>query len=117
MPSSGLTVTPIGLGIILVSVLLTEKALDILGEDLSLNTMTCAIWSSIFLGLVLGIWRPGWALPDWYRWLKENHGEILPLLREKAQEMAPRAWQARVRTQEGLEQWVEEVRQRHQKGT
>ena len=48
--------------------------------------------------------------------LEDNYGEIMQELRQDAQRL-DRAWLDHVRTQEGLEQWAEEVRQRHQSVT
>lgn len=65
------------------------------------------------LAIVLAIWQPKWIQPAWYRWLEENHEEIIPILKEDVRRTGPREWQRRVATQEGLEQWVEEVKRKH----
>jgi hypothetical protein len=41
------------------------------------------------LGLVITavlttIWRPKWLKPDWWRWIEQNHADILPLLQKKS---------------------------------
>jgi hypothetical protein len=64
------------------------------------------------LTIILAIWQPRWIQPSWYRWLEENHEEIIPILQEEVRQMGPREWQRQVSTQEGLEQWVEEVRRK-----
>jgi len=65
----------------------------------------------VFLGLVFAAWRPRWLKPHWYRWLEDHYGNIMDELQKDALRLG-RAWLERVRTQEGLEQWAEEVRQR-----
>jgi len=51
--------------------------------------------------------------PDWYRWVKKEHGDILPYLVRDAYELGREAWMERVRTQEGLEEWATEVRRKY----
>ena len=63
--------------------------------------------------LVLATWQPRWLKPKWLRWLEDNHNALLPLLREDAKRMGARKWEKRVNTQEGLENWVEEVRRKN----
>jgi len=57
--------------------------------------------------------EPDWMSPDWYKWLKREHGDILPYLIEKAHQMGRKAWLAQVETQEDLEQWVKDFRRKH----
>lgn len=66
-----------------------------------------------FLGVLLGVFQPRFMLPQWYRWLQENHKDILPLLREDVRRMGYKTWRRRTDTQESLEEWVAEVRWRH----
>jgi hypothetical protein len=72
----------------------------------------CLVPLFLVSSIVLSIWQPWWVQPVWYRWLKEHHGNIIPILREEVQAMGGWEWQRRVSTQEGLEQWVAEVRQK-----
>jgi uncharacterized membrane protein YccC len=65
------------------------------------------------ISIIITLWRPPWLRPKWLRWLEDNHRSILSLLRREAREMGGPAWEERVRTQEDLEQWVEEVRRKH----
>jgi hypothetical protein len=69
----------------------------------------------IFLvALVLAMWQPRWLLPQWYRWLLHEHGDIIRLLEEEARGLGSREeWERRASTQESLEVWVAEVRRRH----
>jgi amino acid permease len=69
----------------------------------------------IFLiALVLAMWQPGWLLPQWYRWLLHEHGDIIRLLEEEARGLGSREeWERRASTQESLEVWVAEVRRKH----
>ena len=75
-----------------------------------------------FLYTAFGLWgmsfvfaylEPDWMSPAWYRWLKHEHGDILPYLAQEAHEMGRAEWLARVQTQEDLEQWVAEFRHKH----
>lgn len=63
--------------------------------------------------IALTLWQPRWLKPKWLRWLEDNHNALLPLLREDAKRMGARKWEKRVNTQEGLENWVEEVRRKN----
>ena len=63
----------------------------------------------IILIVVLGTWQPSWLTPKWLRWLQTNYPEHLQLLHDEASRMDRREWNRSVRTQEGLESWVEEV--------
>lgn len=63
--------------------------------------------------IVLAILRPRWLIPAWLRWLEDNHGDIIDLLRDEARQMGGREWDRQVSTQKGLEQWVAEVRRKH----
>ena len=65
------------------------------------------------LGFVFSYFEPDWLSPTWYRWLKREHGDILPYLEQEANRLGRTNWLRRVRTQEGLEEWVAEVRRKH----
>lgn len=65
------------------------------------------------IGVLLGMFQPRFMMPGWYRWLKENHADVLPLLREDVRRMGYDTWRKRTATQEGLERWVAEVRRKH----
>ena len=65
------------------------------------------------LSYIFAYFEPNWLSPEWYRWLKEEHGDILPYLAEEAHQMGREEWLKRVETQEDLEQWVAEVRRKH----
>ncbi len=67
----------------------------------------------IIIAVVLSIWQPRWLKPKWLRWLEANHGSILPLLQEEARQEEWSTWQKKVETQEGLEAWVAEVREKN----
>lgn len=67
-----------------------------------------------FVGILLAMIQPKWLLPKWYRWLVENHQDILPLLEEEARQLGSKdEWERRAATQKSLEQWVVEVRHKH----
>ena len=66
-----------------------------------------------FVGILFGIFQPKFLMPQWYRWLRTNHKDIMPLLRKDVTRIGYDVWQERTRTQAGLEAWVAEVRQKH----
>jgi len=68
---------------------------------------------SLILMVVLSIWQPRWLTPKWLRWLEAHYENLIPLLREDAIRMGAWKWERQVSTQEGLEEWVAEVRQKH----
>ncbi len=65
------------------------------------------------LGFIFALLQVPVMKPAWLKWLEREHGEIMPLLRREAREMGLDIWQRRVDTQEGLEEWVAEVRRKH----
>ena len=65
------------------------------------------------VGLILNFTQPKSMTPHWYRWLKENHPDIMPLLRQEVASIGYQEWQKRTQTREGLETWVVEVRRKH----
>ncbi len=66
----------------------------------------------LIMTYILAIWQPWWLKPKWLRWLEKEHGEIIGILWEDVRKDR-RGWERRVRTQQGLEEWVAEVRQKH----
>jgi hypothetical protein len=67
------------------------------------------------ISFVIAFLEPGWMAPTWYRWLKKEHGDIMPYLVLDAHEMGRQAWMRRVETQAGLEEWAEEVRRKYRR--
>jgi hypothetical protein len=68
------------------------------------------LWGASF---VIAYFEPDWMSPEWYRWLKREHGDIMPYLVLDAHEMGRQEWMRRVQTQVGLEEWAAEVRRKH----
>lgn len=68
---------------------------------------------SILLSIIFSMWQPRWLKPKWLRWLETHHSLILGLLCEEARKEEWSKWNRRVSTQEGLEEWVEEVRHKY----
>jgi hypothetical protein len=64
-----------------------------------------AILSIFLIGL-----QPWWIKPAWVRWLEEENDDILDRLIEEAR--WTKGWEKRIATQEGLEAWVAEVREK-----
>lgn len=60
------------------------------------------------------VFQPKWFKPKWVQWLEENHGDILDFLIEEARQTPDwRDWAKQLSTQEGLEEWVAEIRHKH----
>lgn len=68
----------------------------------------CGLSALVFL-----ILKPRFLKPEWLQWLEDHHKEHIPLLRQEARQMGANQWARRVKTQAGLEQWVEEVLHKH----
>jgi hypothetical protein len=69
---------------------------------------------SLPLALTAGFllfWLPDWIKPAWVRWLEKNHGDILFLLLREARRTPN--WEKQVATQDRLEAWVAEVREKY----
>ncbi len=102
MPVGGLMFIVIGIGILMPTP--ASARLAIFG-------IACPLMICVFL---IVVFQPKWFKPQWVRWLEESHEDILDLLIEEARQ-APdwRDWAKRVNTQEGLEEWVTEVRRKY----
>jgi hypothetical protein len=59
--------------------------------------------------LLVGL-QPRWIKPQWVRWLEEENDDILDRLIQEAR--WTKDWEKRIATQEGLEAWVAEVREK-----
>lgn len=81
--------------------------------DVAGDVFCFAVSPLVGLSLVFIVWQPRWLKPAWYRWLEDNYGEIMPLLRKDAQSYGRMKWQRMVRTQRGLEEWAERVYHRY----
>ena len=71
--------------------------------------------SSLIFTIYIAIVQPRWWLPGWLRYLHDHHQDIIELLQDEAGQMGAKEWGWRVSTQEGLEEWVEEIRHKHGK--
>lgn len=69
---------------------------------------------SVIIGIFAAIWQPNWLKPEWWRWIEQNAGDIIPLLRDDLihNRRNPQEWNEWVNTQKGLEEWVNEVRRK-----
>jgi drug/metabolite transporter superfamily protein YnfA len=67
----------------------------------------------VVLAMVFLLVQPRFLKPAWLQWLEDNHKRHIPILRKEAREMGVFQWAGRVRTQAGLEQWVKEVKHKH----
>ena len=65
------------------------------------------------LCLLFNFTQPTFITPQWYRWLKENHGDIMPWLRQDVESMGYSEWKKRTKTIAELEDWVMDVKKRY----
>lgn len=80
-----------------------------LGPDTTGWVIAFTVGPILLLGYILAFWRPKWIKPDWVNWLEENYTrEELDILVATARRDI-QAWEERVSTQEGLEEWAKEV--------
>lgn len=87
---------------------LSKKQLDILTLYIGIPL--------ILLSVLLAMWQPRFMKPKWLRWLEANHGDIIHLLKEEAfaaEKREQNSWENRVKTPEGLAEWVTEVRHKY----
>ncbi len=67
----------------------------------------------IFIGWALMFFPKSIVHPAWVRWLQREHSDILDILEKEAKVMGLNVWEEHVKTQQGLEQWVDEVRRKY----
>ena len=65
------------------------------------------------LGLLFNFVQPAFLTPHWYRWLKSQHGDIMPWLRQDMESMGYSEWKERTKTITELEDWAIDVRKRY----
>jgi len=62
---------------------------------------------------LIGFWfmyrPPRWIKPNWLQWLEQEYGYCLPILIEEAQKMNRWAWEAKVRTRAGMQEWIDDA--------
>lgn len=108
VPEAGAYISiPIGIILIIWGLAALSNDVDLWGTVLDYTGIL------FIVAIIIIIWRPRWLLPRWLRWLEDNHNDILPLLKREAQIIGSREWGKRIETQEGLEEWVAEVRRKH----
>lgn len=93
--------------------LLVDSFLATIDPNRDVNILLLSVplfWAS---GFIFAFLEPGWMSPAWYQWLKRKHGDIMPYLARDAHEMGRKTWVEKVKTQQGLEQWVAEVQRKH----
>ena len=69
-------------------------------------------FSMMLSALVLMIWKPRWLKPQWLLWLEDNYPYLIDTLLEEARKEG-KAWEAKVRTQENLEEWAKQTAGRY----
>jgi hypothetical protein len=108
--SSGITYASIPLGIMAI---IWAFAFGLaLSEGVGL-ILTCVSLGFGLIGLLFNFTQPAFLKPKWYRWLKKNHGDIMPWLRQDVRRMGYDEWKKRTKTIAELEDWATEVRRRY----
>ncbi len=97
---------PTGLGFIEICIILALS--PIMDFDTAQKMITLLVGPTFALGFVFAIWQPNWIKPYWVRWLEGNYKQEIYGLIAAAREDAE-AWERRVATQAGLEEWAKEV--------
>ncbi len=109
MPHSlALVLTPIGL----IAMFLGVIPMLPLAKEVRLNLGVYLFIPLLIVTYILAMWSPWWLKPKWLRWLEKEHSDILDILWEDVRQDRW-GWERRVRTQEGLEAWVAEVREKN----
>ncbi len=100
----------------LVGFLFVVWGIALIGQDINNTTGEYILFIAFgFYGLafVFAYLEPDWLAPEWYRWLKREHGHILSLLAQEANQLGRAEWLKQVQTQEDLEAWVVKVQRKH----
>ena len=89
------------------------------GYYLGQNPHETSVWLFIGIGcfiagFVCGFLQPDWLSPGWLRRLKREHGEAIPWLLEDAVGMDKAKLETKTRNWKDLENWVAEVRRKHE---
>jgi hypothetical protein len=90
-------------------VIVTDEALSINNQN-STMVSTLIAFGLWVISFVIAYIEPDLMCPPWYRWLKKKHNDIMPYLVRDAYRLGREAWLEQVKTQEGLEEWANEVR-------
>ena len=93
--------------------LLLMACMPLLPSVESRRHLSCAASVVMLGGSILAVIRTSFLVPEWLKWLEQEHASITPLLIQEGREMGVLNWQARVWTRRDLEEWVEEVRRKH----
>lgn len=104
---------PAGFGISILGLIMLCSRRGWVDDQTGMKLLIYVFCPLVGLSFVFWLWKPRFLQPDWYRWLDDHYGGVMHVLREDAERLG-KMWLDRVRTQEGLERWAEEVRQRHQ---
>lgn len=102
---------PIALGFMMLSFIL-----GIPGYDPNKSPYSILLTISIWGGPLLGFWfmyrPPKWIVPKWLRWLEREYGYCVDILLEDAQRMGRWNWERQVRSQAGMQTWIDSVMER-----
>ena len=98
---------PIGISLILLALATTPIMLEGWRMPIVVLAIAVSILGLLFAKRILK--------PVWLRWLEQEHGAILPMLRIEIQEMGPENWNRRINTQAELEEWIKEIKLRRKR--
>ena len=101
---------PFGISFLLVAIVVSLPNYD----PKNSNLLTLALLFGPVLGFLFMYRPPNWLDPKWLQWLKKEYGYCLDILIEEAQLMNRWDWERQVRTQEGMQRWIDTVFSRRQ---
>ena len=103
---------PVGLGFVFASFLPALPNYDP-NANLYFSLLVIAFLGGPMIGFLFMYRPPNWLDPKWLQWLKEEYGYCLPLLIENAQQLNRWDWEWQVRTQAGMQSWIDSVYKQH----
>ncbi len=107
-PPQALVYASIPFGVAAIELCLIVIFTSSLNPDTTGWIITIIVAPTTIFGFILAAWRPKWIKPHWVQWLEENYDDKIYILIADARSN-PIAWETRVSTQIGLEEWAEEV--------
>ena len=78
-------------------------------DDFKMNL----IMIGVLVPFVLAFPAHKYLKPKWLKWLEQNHGDIMPWIEAEINEMGTDVWDNQINTQEELETWVTEYREKN----
>jgi hypothetical protein len=103
------TLLPLGITFIAGGIAATVSETTVMDPNQAATNFLLVYCPFLIVGFLFMVWTPNWIKPVWLRWLEQEYGYCLDILIEEAQKMNRWDWEARVRTQKGMQMWIDEV--------